>query len=1339
MTASEQPVLLITGMHRSGTSLAASVFQSAGLFIGERLMGPAESNVPGHFEDLDFVALHERMLAAAGLCPTGLVAPVEPPPVAESLRDAAQALIAKRRATGRPWGWKDPRTVLFLDFWDALLPKAGWLFICRGPWAVVDSLFRRGDAVFRDNPALALEVWRHFNGRILDFVGRHPERAMVVDVSQIVADSPAVVARVAGHFRVGLADPAATVREELLTTRGAERHVAAIRAACPEACGLYDDVRRLAGLPASEAAGSGGDPGLAALVEWGRATEADRRALALDRDLQATLGQAASLEAALEASRGEAEAVRRESQEAITDGERRQEELRQERLAAVERHREVEARAFELERLLAERDARTAALAAERDAAGERLVAAERQAAAAEERAAEAEQQAAAAAQQARSAKQQTETADQRAVAAERLAEGADERARTAERQAAETAEVMERLRRQLADREAALRAVAQTATERAEQLVRLTTEGEALKHNRDRIEAQHRDSIGLVSRLRSTVEEHRLAAENQAREAAGLRERLASREQEKAGLSAALEAAQARVRALEGELRWRSEAVSRAESACRAEAERCRQLMASNSMRLTSPLREARRWLSDPGGRAGHCSSAIMSGVRGLYDTLPFDPRTRLRHRQFLAARFPWVLLASGSPAETIAGLARAPAALVLLPPPAPASPVEQAVGRQQALGWEPIHLPQHDQPVVSIIVPVHNQWAFTHACLRSIVAAEPDLPCEVILADDASSDETTAADRLVPGLVIQRNPQPLGFLRNCNTAARRARGDHLLFLNNDTQVQPGAISALLDVFRTHPDAGLAGAKLVYPDGRLQEAGGILWADGSAWNYGRGQDPTLPEFNYLRETDYCSGAALLVPRRLFERLGGFDDRYAPAYCEDSDLAFAIRAAGRKVYYQPEAVVVHHEGASHGTDTGQGLKAHQVLNQRRFREKWRETLERENFPNGQDVFHARDRSAGKPCILVIDHYIPQPDRDAGSRTMWCFLRLFTRMGLNVKFWPQNLYHDPVYARPLEAAGIEIMYGPRFVDRFPDWVREHGGRLDYVLLSRPHVASEFLEPLRRHSQARLLYYGHDLHHARLAREAELKGDPVLAKQAEAIREVEESVWRQVDAVYYPSAEETAAVAARCQTPTRTVPAYFFDDLAAEPPPAAGRQGICFVAGFAHPPNVDAAEWLVAEIMPLVWQAAPETRLWLVGSNPNPAVQALAGDRVAVTGYVTDQRLAAFYRAARLAVVPLRFGAGVKNKVIEALHHGLPLVTTPVGAQGLEGIERILPVAADPATLARRILELLRDDRRWEATAAAGRSFVADRFSAAGMWRAFAADITLPEGATPEPTP
>lgn len=632
------------------------------------------------------------------------------------------------------------------------------------------------------------------------------------------------------------------------------------------------------------------------------------------------------------------------------------------------------------------------------------------------------------------------------------------------------------------------------------------------------------------------------------------------------------------------------------------------------------------------------------------------------------------------------------------------------------------PLALVLSETPVVSIIISTYGQPAMTLGCLRSLEAAPPATPIEIILVDDAApaTPALEAFNALAKSAAVRlvRNPENLGFLRSCNMAAGLARGRFLHFLNNDTELWPGAIDALVDVLDARPDAAMVGSKLIFPDGTLQEAGGILWDDGNAWNYGRGFDKASPEYNYVREADYCSGASLMVRRSAFEQMSGFDEAFLPAYCEDSDLAFRLRAAGQKILYAPRSVVVHHEGMSHGTDQNEGIKAFQAVNMARMTERWLSVLQRDHYPRGTQLLRARDRAKHRTVILVIDHYPLMPDRDAGSLALLGFMHGLLDAGWVVKFWPENQAYDPVYTPGMEAAGIEVI-DQRRGEEFVRWLERDGPTLDHVVVARPETAANMVGPLLRLTTARLSYYGHDLHFARMRSEAEALGDASLLAAADRMERLERRMWRSFDTVIYLSADE--AQTARALEPgveaVAVVPFCFEIAPPRDAPPP--ERLLLFVAGFARSTNVDAAVWLVREIMPLLTAEIGPVRLILAGANPADTVLALAGPQVEVTGFVTDAELATLYHQARVAIVPLRFGAGVKGKVVEALSVGLPVVTTPVGAQGIEGLADLVPVHDDPAALAGALVLLLRDDARWMAQSAAQTGFATARFSRTAM--------------------
>lgn len=637
-------------------------------------------------------------------------------------------------------------------------------------------------------------------------------------------------------------------------------------------------------------------------------------------------------------------------------------------------------------------------------------------------------------------------------------------------------------------------------------------------------------------------------------------------------------------------------------------------------------------------------------------------------------------------------------------------------------------IAVPRDQQPSVSVIIPTYGQTACTLRCLAAIAATPPTAPIEVIVVDDASPDPEVAQLTRIGGIRLIRQTRNLGFLRTCNEAAKWAVGEHLVFLNNDTQPCPGWLDAMVDLMRARPDAGAVGAKLLYPDGRLQEAGGIIWNDASGWNYGRGDNPARPEYNYVRAVDYCSGAALMVRRALFARLGGFDPRYAPAYFEDSDLAFRLREIGFATLYQPRAEVVHIEGVSHGTDVATGVKAHQEINRDIFIARWADILASQHVVPGAQVMRARDRAFDRPLVLVIDHRVPEPDRDAGSRTMQAFVTALRDAGAVVKFWADCLVPQPAYDAALQASGVEVWHGDWVA--FVHWIAANGAAVDHVLISRPDVAERYLLPLRRYSRARVTYYGHDLHHDRLHQQALATGDRKLARVAGRMLRCERWVWRHVNTVLYPSRDEVEhVIALEPRATARVVQPYAFPTLASPRTPEPG-DIVLFVAGFAHPPNEDAARWLVHDIMPAVWRHMPSARLAIVGSHPAASVRELAGGDVVIAADVTDAELDAWYARARVAVVPLRQGAGVKCKVVEALSAGLPLVTTPVGAQGLPDLASVASICSDPETISAAIVALLRDDALWQARGTAGIAYVRANFSSASLQTSLLDAMKLP---------
>jgi GT2 family glycosyltransferase/ubiquinone/menaquinone biosynthesis C-methylase UbiE/glycosyltransferase involved in cell wall biosynthesis len=721
-----------------------------------------------------------------------------------------------------------------------------------------------------------------------------------------------------------------------------------------------------------------------------------------------------------------------------------------------------------------------------------------------------------------------------------------------------------------------------------------------------------------------------------------------------------------------------------------------------SRSWRLTSPLRRAR-------GVAGRTKHDVALGLerrmRTVFRRLPVRGQHRWQLKSAIFERLGWLMRGTASYKHWEGTQRRA---LAAKRPGARPNPALVGDASQIALPWS-------ETPVVSIVIPAYGQVDLTRRCLASIAAHPPRVPIEVLLVDDASPEELGRAFSTVSGLRVVRNERNEGFIRSCNHGAREARGTFLLFLNNDTEVTPGWCDELHDTFAAAPAAGLVGAKLVYPDGTLQEAGGIIWQDGSGWNYGKFDDPAKPEYSYRREVDYVSGAAIMIPTRAFWEVGGFDLHYAPAYGEDSDLAFKIRAAGLKAYCQPLSVVVHHEGATSGTDLASGVKAHQVRNQQQLAMRWREALQR-HFEPGQSVRLARERGVGLR-VLVLDLCTPEPDKDAGSITAAGIMHLLQQLGCKVTFAPvDNFLFLERYTTDLQRQGIECLYAP-FVTSIDDYLAAHGAEFDLVLVFRFLTAERHLEAIRRHAPKTPVWlHTSDLHFLREQREAELRADRAIAVAAARMKRKELEVISGVDCTIVHSTYEQQMLAA--ELPEARVAVFGWAiDAPGTTTPFEQRKNIGFIGGYQHPPNVDGAMYFAREVLPLVRAALPDVRFLVIGSNPPDELRALESEAVTVTGFVPD--LAPVLDGLRLSVAPLRYGAGIKGKIGTSLAHGLPCVGTPLAVEGMNLTDGLDVLVADsPAALADAVIRAYTDAALWQGLSDNGLAFVRRQYSFEG---------------------
>ena len=629
-----------------------------------------------------------------------------------------------------------------------------------------------------------------------------------------------------------------------------------------------------------------------------------------------------------------------------------------------------------------------------------------------------------------------------------------------------------------------------------------------------------------------------------------------------------------------------------------------------------------------------------------------------------------------------------------------------------------EKLTIPAAGRPELSVLLVFHNQAHLSLLCLQALVE-NADVPFELIIVDNASSDRTVELLDRLENIKLVRNAENAGFVKAVNQGAELAVADHLLLLNNDAFVEAGALSAALTCLEKEEQAGAVGGSIRLLDGKLQEAGNIIWRDGSCAGYGRGGDPEDGAFRFRREVDYCSGAFLLFASEKFRELGGFDEAYAPAYYEESDFCLRLRRQGLRVIYEPAARVRHYEFASTG-----GMRAAAALQNRNralFRKKHGEFLQGQPEADPKRMVHARTANQ-RPNLLFIDDAVPHASLGSGYPRCRHIVSLLSQMPLNVSFYPLQIPFDDwreVYRTLPE--NVEVLLN-RGRSGLADLLRERAGFYRHVMISRPtnmELFNAVLDSLP--GEARdfdVIYDAEAVFAVRELLRRGLQGEFIDSEEKQRVMSGELDLAKGASAVITVSAAEAKLFAN--QGHERVFVLGHGLEPKAQPAPFDSRRGLLFVGALKHEhsPNVDSLLWFACNALPLIERELPEIDLQVAGNTGAPSLMSVDRPNIHLRGRL--ESLDALYRQCRIFIAPTRFAAGIPHKVHEAAAHGIPAVVTPLlaGQLGWRHEQEVL-VAESPRDFAAQCLRLYRDAGLWEqlseaAAEAVARDCSAERF-------------------------
>ena len=647
--------------------------------------------------------------------------------------------------------------------------------------------------------------------------------------------------------------------------------------------------------------------------------------------------------------------------------------------------------------------------------------------------------------------------------------------------------------------------------------------------------------------------------------------------------------------------------------------------------------------------------------------------------------------------------------------PPPPPQRPpgpdIVVPIGPALVVDRWSFPVPPPAEPRLSVVIIADSGMVDAFRAVLTAQRLALTAPVEVIFVPPRSDHFHAGSFEAIEGIIVAEVEGEPTVGRMMNVGLARATAANVLLVRAQAWYDPAILAALEEALVQAP---LVAPQILYPDGKLAAAGGVVSAGGGFWRYGRLEAPDASKFDFARGCDFAC-LALGLRRNALEGQEPFDAELRHFDVAVADYCLRERARLGAPLYWPWARLACED------DNWRELTPEATLPPL----AWSEDLSRLHDRNRRMIGHlAALEGEGRPAhdhahprrLLYVDATTPRPDENAGSIEVMSQLKVFTDFGFRVTFIPESSFaHDGRYTEALQKMGVEAIYWPHGTSVHQE-LEASRDAFDVVVLCRAYIAERYVPMVRAVApRAKVIFYTVDLHFLREEREAQMSGDAVQMKAAENSRLTELATVNAVDATIVHSTMEQellirAAPGARIQLLPlmRAVPQHL------SAPGPEGRRDILFVGTYQHPPNADAATFFAREVWPLVRPRLPDARFLAVGSAVTPQVLALAGDGVDVLGFVRD--LEPILNSARMSVAPLRFGAGLKGKVATTLQAGLPTIATSVAAEGVALRDGHDILIADTAQdMADAVVRLYNDDILWDALSRNGFAFARAEFS------------------------